>query len=93
MNVARAIEEKLAALQPLRVELVDESALHAGHAGAQGGGGHYRLTIVSPQFAGKNTVARHRMIYTALDSMMRQQIHALAIRAYAPDEAGNIPNT
>jgi BolA family transcriptional regulator, general stress-responsive regulator len=86
MNVARIIEEKLAALQPSRLELADDSALHAGHEGAKGGGGHFRLTIVSPQFAGKNTVARHRMIYAALGPMMQQQIHALAIRAYAPDE-------
>ena len=87
MNVARSIEQKLAALQPSRLELADDSALHAGHVGAKGGGGHYRLTIVSPQFSGKNTVARHRMIYAALGPMMQQQIHALAIRAYTPDEA------
>jgi BolA protein len=87
MNVAHSIEQKLAALQPSRLELVDDSALHAGHEGAKGGGGHYRLTIISEQFSGKNTVARHRMIYAALGPMMRQQIHALAIRAYAPDEA------
>jgi BolA protein len=87
MNVARSIEQKLAALEPIRMELADESALHAGHAGAKGGGGHYRLTIVSQQFSGKNTLARHRMIYAALGPMMQQQIHALAIRAYAPDEA------
>jgi BolA protein len=86
-NVARSIEEKLAALEPQRLELADDSALHAGHEGARGGGGHYRLTIVSQRFSGKNTVARHRMIYAALGPMMRQQIHALAIRAYAPDEA------
>ena len=86
MSVMQAIEEKLAALQPGLVELVDESHLHAGHAGAKGGGGHYRLTIVSPQFSGKNTVARHRMIYAALGPMMQQQIHALAIRALAPEE-------
>jgi len=90
MNVARTIEEKLAALQPSRLELTDDSALHAGHEGAKGGGGHYRLTIVSQQFSGKNTVARHRMIYAALGPMMQQQIHALAIRAYAPDEAATI---
>ena len=87
MNVARSIEQKLAALQPSRMELADDSALHAGHEGAKGGGGHYRLTIVSQQFSGKNTVARHRMIYAALGPMMQQQIHALAIRAYAPGEA------
>ena len=87
MNVAQLIEQKLAALQPSRLELSDDSARHAGHEGAKGGGGHYSLTIVSPQFSGKNTVARHRLIYAALGSMMQQQIHALAIRAYAPDEA------
>ena len=87
MNVARSIEQKLAALEPSRLELADDSALHAGHEGAKSGGGHYRLTIVSEQFSGKNTVARHRMIYAALGPMMQQQIHALAIRAYAPGEA------
>ena len=90
MNVVRSIEQRLAALQPSRMELADDSALHAGHEGAKGGGGHYRLTIVSDQFSGKNTVARHRMIYAALGPMMQQQIHALAIRAYAPDEAQSI---
>jgi len=87
MNVTQLIEQKLAALQPSRLELSDDSARHAGHEGAKGGGGHYSLTIVSPQFSGKNTVARHRLVYAALGSMMQQQIHALAIRAYAPDEA------
>ena len=89
-DVIRNIEQKLAALQPSRLELTDDSALHTGHEGAKSGGGHYRLTIVSPQFSGKNTVARHRMIYAALGTMMQQQIHALAIRAYAPDEAISI---
>jgi len=87
MNLVHSIEQRLAALQPSRLEVADDSALHAGHEGAKGGGGHYRLTIVSEQFSGKNTVARHRMIYAALGPMMQQQIHALAIRAYAPDEA------
>jgi len=87
MNVTRSIEQGLAVLQPSRLEIADDSALHAGHEGAKSGGGHYRLTIVSPQFAGKNTLARHRMIYAALGPMMQAQIHALAIRAYAPDEA------
>ena len=90
MNVARSIEQKLAALEPSRLELTDDSALHAGHEGAKSGGGHYRLTIVSQQFSGKSTVARHRMIYAALGPMMQQQVHALAIRAYAPDEAQSI---
>lgn len=87
MNVAQSIERELAKLEPIRMELVDDSFKHAGHEGAKGGGGHYSLSIVSAQFAGKNTVARHRMIYAALGPMMQTQIHALAIRAYAPDEA------
>lgn len=89
MTIAQAIEQRLAALQPSRLELRDDSALHAGHEGAKGGGGHYALTIVSPQFSGKNTLARHRLIYAALGPMMQQQIHALAIRAYAPEEPDN----
>jgi len=68
------------------MEIADESAQHAGHAGAKGGGGHYQLIIVSQQFAGKPTVARHRMVYDALHDMMREQIHALSIKAFAPDE-------
>ena len=90
MNVSDAIEQRLAALQPSRLELRDDSARHAGHEGAKGGGGHYSLTIVSPRFAGKNTLARHRLIYAALGPMMQQQIHALAIRAFAPEEAGEL---
>ena len=86
MSIESSIKQELAALEPSRLEIIDDSALHAGHEGAKGGGGHYRLTIVSPQFAGKSTVARHRMIYAALGSMMQTQIHALAIRAYAPGE-------
>ena len=89
MNVARSIERELAALEPSRLEIADEGDLHIGHAGAKGGG-HYRLTIVSPQFVGKNTLARHRMIYAALGPMMQAQIHALAIRAYAPGEAQSL---
>lgn len=76
----------LAALTPTALDIGDDSALHAGHEGAKSGGGHYRLTIVSPQFAGKNTVARHRMIYGALAALMQREIHALAINARAPDD-------
>jgi BolA protein len=86
MTVADRIEEKLAALKPESLEIVDESRAHAGHEGAQAGGGHYRLLIVSPEFAGKSAQLRHRMVYEALGPMMRNEIHALAIRAYAPGE-------
>jgi BolA protein len=76
----------LTSFQPTHIELVDESHLHAGHAGARSGGGHYRLTIVSAQFSGMNTVARHRMIYSALGEMMKHDIHALNITAHTPEE-------
>lgn len=81
------IEERLRnAFSPLNLDVVDESAHHAGHVGAQRGGGHYALTIVATQFAGHNQVQRHRMIYDALGDAMREEIHALSIRAYTPDE-------
>jgi BolA protein len=87
-DVASAIRERLAAaLDPERIDLVDESALHAGHEGARGGGGHFRLTIVSARFEGARTVARHRMVYDALGPLMRREIHALAIKALTPQEA------
>lgn len=76
----------LAALKPAKIEIVDDSHKHAGHVGARGGGGHYRLLIVSTQFAGKPTLARHRMVYSALGDMMKHDIHALAIAAYTPEE-------
>ncbi|MBI1173643.1 MAG: BolA/IbaG family iron-sulfur metabolism protein [Sideroxydans sp.] len=86
MNRIERIRAQLASLQPLRIEVVDDSHLHAGHAGARDGGGHYRLHIVSGQFAGKSTLARHRMIYCALGEMMKHEIHALNIRADTPEE-------
>ena len=87
MSVAARIRERLAALEPLELELVDESVQHAGHAGARPGGNtHWRLTIVSTRFAGQSTVARHRMVYQALGELMQNPIHALAINARAPEE-------
>ena len=80
------IEERLAALEPESLDVLDESAGHAGHEGAKGGGGHYRLLIVSKQFSGVPIQRRHRMVYDALGSMMQKEIHALAIKAYAPEE-------
>ena len=69
------------------LEILDDSALHAGHAGAREGGGHYRVFIVSPGFEGCSRVLRQRMIYDALGSMMKKDIHALAIRALSAAEA------
>jgi BolA family transcriptional regulator, general stress-responsive regulator len=77
---------RLAVLDPVILEIIDESRKHAGHAGARDGGGHYVLNIVSAQFSGNNTVSRHRMIYSALGEMMKRDIHALTIQARTPDE-------
>lgn len=73
-------------LKPESLEIVDDSHLHAGHAGAAAGGGHYTVTIVADCFRGENTMSRHRMIYKSLNDMMTKQIHALSIRAFDPDE-------
>ncbi|MES2015623.1 MAG: BolA family protein [Pseudomonadota bacterium] len=73
-------------LQPSILELTDESALHAGHAGAASGGGHYRLRIVSARFEGLRLVMRHRLVYDSVHDMMHTEIHALAITAIAPSE-------
>jgi BolA protein len=86
LSVTDLIREKLAVLAPESLDIEDESAQHAGHAGAASGGGHYRLTLVSPCFAGQPLQARHRLVYQALGPLMTRDIHALAIHAYAPDE-------
>ncbi len=77
--------ERLASLEPVSMYIVDESHKHAGHAGSQGGG-HYQLQIVTLQFEGKSTIARHRMVYSALGEMMKCEIHALNIQANTPGE-------
>jgi BolA family transcriptional regulator, general stress-responsive regulator len=79
----RAVLEKT--FEPARLEIVDESHLHAGHAGASTGRGHYRVQIVSHAFAGKSPIQRHRMVYEALGEQMQTEIHALSIRAETPD--------
>ena len=75
-----------AALSPLELVLDDDSALHAGHAGAASGGGHYTVRIVSLQFEGLKLVTRHRLVYDSVHDMMHKEIHALAITALAPSE-------
>lgn len=80
-----AIKSKLAVLQPISINITDDSHLHVGHSSA-GGAGHFSLQIVSAQFSGKNTVARHRMIYSALGEMMQRDVHALNIQAQTPNE-------
>lgn len=79
------LRQRLAVLAPTTLLIEDESHRHAGHAGAKDGG-HYQVTIVADIFAGKNTVARHRLIYDAAGDLMRGRIHALSIRAGAPGD-------
>jgi BolA protein len=86
LSVEELIREKLAALAPESLSIEDESAQHAGHEGARGGGGHYRVVVVSRRFEGAPLQARHRMVYEALGPLMRSKIHALALTAYAPGE-------
>ena len=80
------LRQRLAVLAPEALAIEDDSHRHAGHAGARQGGGHYRLEIVAAAFAGKTTMARHRMIYDAAGDLMRGPIHALSIVARFPGE-------
>ena len=79
------IQARLAALQPTEIALIDDSAQHAGHAGATGGR-HYRLRIVSSAFVGKGRLQRHRAVHAALGDLMRCRIHALCIEALTTPE-------
>jgi BolA protein len=86
MSTAHLMQQRLAGLNPESLEILDESGKHVGHEGAKSGGGHFQLVIVSRAFDGKPPQARHRMVYEALGPLMHKEIHALAIRAYAPGE-------
>lgn len=77
--------QRLSGLEPDSLEIVDESERHIGHKGS-GGGGHFRMTIVSEHFSGKSRVARHRLVYDLLSDLMKGEIHALALNAYTPCE-------
>ena len=85
MQLIEEIKIKLEALKPIRLEIQDDSALHAGHKG-NGGGGHFTLTIKSQAFNGLSQVARHRQIYQLLAEYIPLKIHALCIQAIASDE-------
>jgi len=86
--VEEAMRARLASLAPVRLDLHDESAQHAGHAGSRPSGGtHWQLAIVSDAFRGKSTVARHRMVYEALGDLMKRDIHALKIEASTPEQS------
>jgi len=81
------IRERLAReLSPVRIEITDESAKHAGHAGAASGGGHFIVHIVAEAFRDKTLIQRHRLVYDAVDDIMHKEIHALSIQAQTPDE-------
>lgn len=82
----RLAERLRSALQPVELEVVDDSHLHAGHAGAADGRGHFSVHVVAERFAGLTVVRRHRLVYEAVGDMMTTDIHALSIRALAPGE-------
>lgn len=88
MNTIDLIKARLLEVDPeaITVDIRDDSALHAGHEGAKGGGGHYHLAMVSPRFRSLSLPARHRLVYDALRPMMQTAIHALSIKANAPEE-------
>ena len=86
-RVARIRAAIEAALDPVFVEVVDDSARHAGHEGARDGRGHFNVDVVSEAFAGLAPLARHRKVYAAVGTMMETDIHALSIRARTPSEA------
>lgn len=82
---ASAIERRLRErLEAVHVEVVDDSALHADHLGAQGGGGHFRVLVVSPRFGGLTRVAAQRLVYGAVDDLMADDIHALQMQTLTP---------
>ena len=76
---------------PLHLEVIDDSAKHAGHAGARGGAGHYRVRILSETFRGLPVLARHRLVYETLRELIPDEIHALSIEADAPGERASSP--
>ncbi len=81
----------LAALPGAQIALADDSHLHAGHEGARGGAGHFRVRVVSDAFVGRATLARHRLVYDSVRDWMPHRIHALVIEARTPDEAAREP--
>jgi BolA family transcriptional regulator, general stress-responsive regulator len=85
-NRAQLLRKRLEGrFAPVRLVIQDESHLHEGHAGARGGQSHFRVTIVSEAFRGVARVGRHRLVYEAVDDLMKSDIHALAIEALCPD--------
>ena len=91
-GLGERIAEKLAALNPLELEVRDESAMHEGHAEA-GNGAHFRVRVVSEKFAGLSHLQRHRLVYETVGKPAEMGLHALAVRALSPDEAVNDSNS
>lgn len=90
----RRMRERLhRAVAPTVLEIHDDSARHAGHAGARSGAGHFIVRVVSNAFEGRRPLERHRIVYDAVADMMPTDIHALTIDARTPGEAGAGPNT
>jgi BolA protein len=86
-NRVLAIRARLiAAFAPTELEVVDDSHKHKGHPGASDGRGHFSVKIISPHFAGRKPIERHRMVYKVLDSLLKTDIHALSVRAAATEE-------
>lgn len=89
MSIEQSIRERLmVALEPTRLDVINESHMHAGHASSPGTGeSHFRVLVVAARFAGRSRLERHRLVNAALDDLLRDRIHALAIQAQAPGEA------
>jgi len=89
MTVEKIIRERLmVALEPVRLDVINESELHAGHRNSPGTSeSHFRVLIVSPMFAGQSRVNRHRLVNEALGDLLKSRVHAMAIHAYAPGES------
>ena len=85
VDLLEMIKTRLAVLEPISLEIQDDSALHAGHAGNTGGG-HFTLSIASSQFSQKSPIIRHRLVYQALADLIPQHIHAISILAISPTD-------
>ena len=85
MNLIDTIRDRLAVLEPISLEIKDDSAAHAGHKG-NGGGGHFTVKMTSSHFSQKSQIMRHRLIYQALSGLIPQQIHAISIVAISPSD-------
>ena len=91
-DTVEQIRTRLSALEPVALEVIDDSAAHRGHPGAASGGGHYRLRLISGRFSGQSKLARHRLVYDLLADLMQREIHALTMNLMAPGEVESAPS-